>query len=118
MRGVKVIYHWEPEGFWAESPEAVGFSATDASFEELRKQVRDGLEFHFGEPVAVAELIQDLEVGWTVSQPSVVRRDHWSALWRRVMIYGTEVAGAVTHLTLHGSVAPVTVRSGVAYAGQ
>jgi len=45
MRNVKVIYHREPEGWWAESPDVAGYTAADDAFGELRSLVFDGLPF-------------------------------------------------------------------------
>ena len=36
MRTARVIYHEEPEGWWAECPEVPGWSAAGETFDELR----------------------------------------------------------------------------------
>jgi len=45
MQNVKVIYHREPEGWWAESPDVAGYTAADDAFGELRSLVHEGLPF-------------------------------------------------------------------------
>lgn len=47
MRTVQVIYHQEPEGWWAESPDVEGFGASGETLEELRDLVREGLPFYY-----------------------------------------------------------------------
>lgn len=55
MRQVEVIYHVEPEGCWAESPDIPGFSAAGDSLDEVRQLTRDGLAAHLGGPVDILE---------------------------------------------------------------
>lgn len=45
MRTLRVVYHREAEGWWAESPDLPGFSAAADSFDALRAQVSDGIPF-------------------------------------------------------------------------
>lgn len=45
---VEVYVHREPEGWWAESPAAPGWSATAKSYPELRGLITEGLEFAIG----------------------------------------------------------------------
>jgi len=45
MRNVNVIYHREPEGWWAESPDVAGYTAADDAFGQLRSLVFEGLPF-------------------------------------------------------------------------
>lgn len=116
MRRVTVIYHWEPEGSWAECPDAPGFSAAAATFNELRGQVRDGLAFYFDQPVDVVDLVPDVEPVWTVSAASEVV-SVGSTFWRRPVTQGTKAAGALTAGPLTLSAGQLTVRSTVARAG-
>lgn len=46
MIQVFVIYHFEPEGWWAESPDVTGYTAAAHSLTELRELVLDGLRFY------------------------------------------------------------------------
>lgn len=45
MDVVRVIYHCEPEGWWAESPDVPGWSAAGATYEEVRQLAVEGVEF-------------------------------------------------------------------------
>lgn len=55
MRKVRIRYHYEPEGWWAESPDVPGFSAAGATFMEVRQLAFEGIEFACEEPVAIVE---------------------------------------------------------------
>lgn len=55
MREVRIHYHWEPEGWWAESPDLPGFSAAGATFNEVRDLAVGGVEFAVDEPVVIIE---------------------------------------------------------------
>jgi predicted RNase H-like HicB family nuclease len=48
MGAVRVIYHREPEGWWAESPEIPGWSAAGETYEEVRALVDEGVEIALG----------------------------------------------------------------------
>jgi len=43
MDTVRVIYHREPEGWWAESPDVPGWSAAGETYDELRALVEKGI---------------------------------------------------------------------------
>lgn len=45
MATAHLRYHYEPEGWWAESPEFPDYSAFGASLEEVRELAHDGLRF-------------------------------------------------------------------------
>jgi predicted RNase H-like HicB family nuclease len=47
VKGIVVLYHRESDGWWAESPDAPGFTAVAPTMEELEKRVEEGLRFHF-----------------------------------------------------------------------
>lgn len=56
MREIRVRYHWEPEGCWAESPDIDGFVVAGADIGEVRSLVREGVEFYLdGEQVDLLE---------------------------------------------------------------
>lgn len=40
---VRVIYHHEPEAWWAESPEVEGWYGAGESFEEVRQLAEEGI---------------------------------------------------------------------------
>ena len=42
---VRVLYHQEPEGWWAESPDIDGWTIAGETFEQLRALVEDGVPF-------------------------------------------------------------------------
>ena len=49
---IRIIYHEEPEGWWADSPDIPGWSAAGSSYPELRATVVEGIAFASGEPAA------------------------------------------------------------------
>lgn len=61
MATAHLRYHYEPEGWWAESEEYPGYSAFGASLEEVRLLAHEGLRF-FAEDddLEVVDPISDL----------------------------------------------------------
>lgn len=116
MGRVTVIYHWEPEGCWAECPDAPGFSAAADTFSELREKAREGLAFYFDQPVDVFDIFPDIEPAWTATSASEVVSAS-STLWRTLVTQGTKAAGALTTRSLILPAGHFTVRSTVARAG-
>ena len=52
IRKAVVYCHQESEGWWAESPDAPGFTAVASDFDQLRERASEGIRFHFeGEKV-------------------------------------------------------------------
>lgn len=45
MRNVQVVYHDDPEGWWADSPDIEGYGVAGATLAEVRKLVREGIPF-------------------------------------------------------------------------
>lgn len=45
METVRVIYHHESDGWWAESPDVDGWSAAGDSYEEVVKLAEEGTPF-------------------------------------------------------------------------
>jgi predicted RNase H-like HicB family nuclease len=45
MEIVRVIYHHESEGWWAESPDVEGWSAAGGSYAEVVKLAEEGIPF-------------------------------------------------------------------------
>jgi predicted RNase H-like HicB family nuclease len=45
MEIVRVIYHHESDGWWAESPDVDGWSAAGASYAEVVKLAEEGIQF-------------------------------------------------------------------------
>jgi predicted RNase H-like HicB family nuclease len=54
-RKIQIHYHYEPEGWWAESPELAGFSAAGATFDEAREQAHKGAAFFADEPLEIED---------------------------------------------------------------
>jgi predicted RNase H-like HicB family nuclease len=52
---VRLRYHHESEGWWADSPDVPGFSAAGRTLAEVRSLAIEGVEFACGEPVAIVE---------------------------------------------------------------
>jgi predicted RNase H-like HicB family nuclease len=59
MRSVQVIFHLEPEGCWAETPEVPRFSAAADDLEELARLTKEGLVLHLDEDVELAVSLAD-----------------------------------------------------------
>ncbi len=45
MQPIRVIYHREPEGWWAESPDVAGWTAVADSYSEIVKLAEEGIPF-------------------------------------------------------------------------
>lgn len=45
METVRVIYHHEGEGWWAESPDVSGWTAVGKSYAEVLKLAEEGIPF-------------------------------------------------------------------------
>jgi predicted RNase H-like HicB family nuclease len=45
MEPIRVIYHREPEGWWAESPDVKGWLAAADGYEEVVKLAEEGIPF-------------------------------------------------------------------------
>lgn len=48
METVRIIYHHEAEGCWAESPDVEGWSAVGDAFPEVRNLTIEGIPFALG----------------------------------------------------------------------
>jgi len=42
---IRILYHQEPQGWWAESPEIGGWSVAGDTYEEVRQLAEDGVPF-------------------------------------------------------------------------
>jgi predicted RNase H-like HicB family nuclease len=67
---VRVLYHHEPEGWWAESPDIDGWSVTGESYEEVRRLVDDGVAF------ALATAAEDRGEAFDEAQFAFVTLEH------------------------------------------
>jgi predicted RNase H-like HicB family nuclease len=48
MKTVRVIYHHESDGWWAESPDVDGWSAAGKTYAEVVKLAEEGIAFALG----------------------------------------------------------------------
>lgn len=55
METVRVIYHHEGDGWWAESPDAEGWSAAGDTYAEVAKLAEDGIPLALDRDDAVLE---------------------------------------------------------------
>lgn len=42
---VRILYHQNPQGWWAESPDIDGWSVAGETYEEARQLAEDGVSF-------------------------------------------------------------------------
>ncbi len=42
---IRVLYHQESQGWWAESPDVEGWTVAGETYEEVRRLVEDGVSF-------------------------------------------------------------------------
>jgi predicted RNase H-like HicB family nuclease len=57
METVRVIYHHEADGWWAESPDVEGWSAAGDTFPEVRQLAVDGIPFALGNEVELEHFV-------------------------------------------------------------
>lgn len=50
MEAVRVIYHHEADGWWAESPDVEGWSAAGETYAEVVKLAEEGIPFALERP--------------------------------------------------------------------
>jgi predicted RNase H-like HicB family nuclease len=53
MEAVRVIYHHETDGWWAESPDVEGWSAAGDTYAEVVKLAEEGIPFALGHAAAL-----------------------------------------------------------------
>jgi predicted RNase H-like HicB family nuclease len=68
---VRVLYHQEPEGWWAESPEIEGWTVAGESYEEVRGLAEEGV------PFALASAAEDRGEGFDESRFAAVTVEHY-----------------------------------------
>lgn len=42
---IRILYHQEPQGWWAESPDIDGWSVAGETYDEVRQLAADGVTF-------------------------------------------------------------------------
>ena len=60
METVRIIYHHEADGWWAESPDVAGWSAAGGSYAEVEALAEEGVPFALGRQV---ELEHSVPIG-------------------------------------------------------
>jgi predicted RNase H-like HicB family nuclease len=58
MTTIRVRYHREPEGWWADSPDLGGFVASGRDLAEVRELAKDGVPFYLDDEKV--ELVEEL----------------------------------------------------------
>jgi predicted RNase H-like HicB family nuclease len=57
MEIVRVIYHHESDGWWAESPDVDGWSAAGDSYAEVVKLAEEGIPFALGREATLENFV-------------------------------------------------------------
>jgi len=57
MDTIRVIYHQESAGWWAESPELDGWSAAGESYGEVRRLTEEGVPWTLGREVEIEHFV-------------------------------------------------------------
>jgi len=60
-RKITIIYHQEPECWWAESPEIGNYTATRERLEDLRYMIHTELPGFLGEELEIAEVLSQYQ---------------------------------------------------------
>lgn len=75
MTRVHVIYHYEPGGWWADSPELSGWTATADSIDELRALAEEGVRFALDDSsVFIEHQLEDASDSTEVTYDFVLRQ--------------------------------------------
>ena len=54
---VRVICHYETDGWWAESPDVEGWSAAGETYGEVVKLAEEGIPFALGRPAQLEHFV-------------------------------------------------------------
>ncbi|HKF82959.1 MAG TPA: type II toxin-antitoxin system HicB family antitoxin [Solirubrobacterales bacterium] len=57
MEPVRVIYHHEDEGWWAESPDVKGWTALGKTYAEVLKLAEEGIPFALEREVPIEHFV-------------------------------------------------------------
>jgi len=57
MENVRIIYHHESDGWWAESPDIEGWSVAGDSYAEVAKLAEEGVPFVLSREVQVEHYV-------------------------------------------------------------
>jgi predicted RNase H-like HicB family nuclease len=67
---VRILYHEEPQGWWAESPDIAAWSVAGDTYKEVRQLAEDGVSF------ALASTAQDRGEGFKEGRFASVSVEH------------------------------------------
>jgi len=98
VRTVRVDYHREPEGWWADSPDVPGFVAAGNNLHEVRELVREGIPYYLENQAL------DLRECYAGIEALVVEVDAGSALSAQIGSYRSSGVAWAEHLTSKGFV--------------
>src|SRR5882757_994223 len=98
MQIVQVIYHEEPEGWWAESPDVPGYGTTSESLDELRELAREGIPFYL--EVEPTEIELDERFPTTVVSSSMTTTAWNTPAWNAPTPTATAVLSRSTRLVV------------------
>ena len=68
---VRVLYHREPDGWWAESPEIDGWTVAGETYEQVRELVGEGITF------ALASAAEDRSEGFDEARFASIAVEHY-----------------------------------------
>ena len=68
---IRILYHQEPQGWWAESPDVDGWSVAGETYDEVRRLVEDGVTF------ALASAAEDRGAASDEEQFAGVELEHY-----------------------------------------
>ena len=68
---VQVLYHRQPQGWWAESPDVVGWSGAGETYEEVRRLAEEGV------PFALASAAEDRGEGFDEERFASLDVEHY-----------------------------------------
>jgi predicted RNase H-like HicB family nuclease len=68
---VRILYHREPQGWWAESPEIYGWSVAGETYIEVRRRALDGVSF------ALASQAEERGEGFDEERFATVSVEHY-----------------------------------------
>jgi predicted RNase H-like HicB family nuclease len=81
MEIVPVVYHEDPDGWWADSPAVPGWTATAPTLNDLRARVEEGVRFalerddvivdHVLSDTRLAPIVFDFSLGETLRGPNL-----------------------------------------------
>jgi len=68
---IRILYHQEPQGWWAESPDIDGWSVAGETYDEVRRLAEDGVTF------ALASAAEDRGEAFDEEQFAGIELEHY-----------------------------------------